>query len=77
MLLNYQAFTLRNLGNPRKAVELYLRALELKPDYAVVHLNLAMTYRELGDRENAQRQFSMLCDSDRKLCEQFRESFQQ
>jgi arylsulfatase A-like enzyme/tetratricopeptide (TPR) repeat protein len=77
VLLNYQAFTLRNLGNPRKAVELYLRALELKPDYAVVHLNLAMTYRELGDRENAQRQFSMLCDSDRKLCEQFRESFQQ
>jgi len=76
VLLNYQAFTISKLGNPRNAVELYLRALELKPDYAGARLNLAMAYRELGEPENARRQFSMLCDLDRKVCEQFRQSFQ-
>ena len=77
VLLNYQAFTISKLRNPRNAVELYLRALELKPDYAGARLNLAMAYRELGEPENARRQFSMLCDLDRKVCEQFRQSFQQ
>ena len=76
VLLNYQAFALSNLRNPRKAVELYLRALELKPDYILARLNLAMAYRDLGERENALRQFGKLCDSDTKLCEQFRGSFQ-
>jgi tetratricopeptide (TPR) repeat protein len=76
VLLNYQAFALSNLGNPRKAVEFYLRALELKPDYALARLNLAMAYRELGERENALRQFGKLCDSYTNLCEQFRGSFQ-
>jgi len=76
VLLNYQAFALSNLGNPRKAVELYLRVLELKPDYALARLNLAMAYRELGERENALRQFGKLCDSDSQLCEQFKGSFQ-
>jgi tetratricopeptide (TPR) repeat protein len=77
VLLNYQALAVSNLGNPRKAVELYLRALELKPDYIAARLNLAMAYRELGQRENARRQFGILCDADRKLCEQFRQSFEQ
>jgi tetratricopeptide (TPR) repeat protein len=77
VLLNYQALAASNLGDPRKAVALYLRALELKPDYVTARLNLAMAYRELGQRENARRQFSILCDADRKLCEQFRQSFEQ
>jgi tetratricopeptide (TPR) repeat protein len=76
VLLSYQGLAVGNLGDRAKAIELYLRALELKPDYAMARLNLAMTYQQMGQRENALRQFSMLCDANRKLCEQFRQSFE-
>jgi choline-sulfatase len=76
VLLNFQALAVSNLGDVPKAVELYLRALELKPDYSTARLNLAMAYQVLGQRENARRQFSILCDSDSKLCQQFGQSFE-
>jgi choline-sulfatase len=76
-LLNYLAIALGHAGDPHKAVGLYLQALELKPDYTGARLNLAMAYKNLGDRENARRQFKILCDSGSSLCEQFRQAFEQ
>jgi superkiller protein 3 len=71
VLFNFQALAVSNLGDMPKAVTLYLRALELKPDYSTARLNLAMAYQALGQRENARRQFSILCDADSKLCRQY------
>ena len=76
-LLNYLAIALSHAGDPHQSVELYLQALELKPDYAGARLNLAMTYKNLGDRNNARRQFKILCDSGSSLCKQFRQAFEQ
>jgi hypothetical protein len=35
-----------------------------------------MAYQTLGQRENARRQFSILCDSDSKLCRQYEQSIE-
>lgn len=76
VLLNYLAIAVGHVGDPRQAVELYRQALEQKPDYAAARLNLAMTYKKLGELENARRQFKILCDSGSSLCQQFRQEFE-
>jgi arylsulfatase A-like enzyme/Flp pilus assembly protein TadD len=76
VLLNYLAIAVSHAEDPRQAIGLYLQALELKPDYAGARLNLAMAYQKLGERENARRQFKILCDSGSSLCQQFRQAFE-
>ena len=43
---------------------------------AAARLNLAMTYKDLGDKQKAQREFKALCDSGSSLCQQFRSYFE-
>lgn len=73
VLFNYLGIALGHTGDPRQALEFYIKALEQKPDYEGARLNLAVTYQKLGDQANAKRQFKILCDSGSKLCEQFRQ----
>ena len=35
-----------------------------------------MTYKDLGDKQKAQREFKALCDSGSSLCQQFRSYFE-
>jgi tetratricopeptide (TPR) repeat protein len=42
----------------RQAVELFGRALELDPENAVAHYNLALLYKQLGDRERGDSHFA-------------------
>jgi tetratricopeptide (TPR) repeat protein len=44
-------------GEFPKAVELYRRALELDPANAQVHVEIALTYAEMGDFEQARRHY--------------------
>jgi len=41
------------LGALEEAAAAYVRAIEVRPDYAEAWENLGHTYRELGDRERA------------------------
>lgn len=75
-LLNYLGIATAHTGHAQQAVELYLRALAQKPDYFAARLNLAMTYKQLGEREKAQREFKILCDAGSSLCQQFRYYFE-
>ncbi len=44
---------LRNASRFEESVECYLKALELKPDYADAHNNLGIAYAELGRFDEA------------------------
>ena len=44
-----------SLGRPGEAVELLQDALELQPEATIVHYQLALAYRKLGDNEAAKR----------------------
>lgn len=55
-----QAETLKQAGNTelksgqyKKAIELYKRSIELKPDYADAYFNLAKAYKSDGDTEGS------------------------
>jgi len=76
VILNYLGIAVAHTSDPRQALELYRQALDQKPDYAAARLNLAFAYLKLGERENAQRHFKILCDSGSNLCQQFRQTFE-
>lgn len=55
-----QAEMLKKAGNEcvknnqyKKAIDLYKKAIEIKPDYADVYYNLAKSYRSIGEINNA------------------------
>ena len=60
----YNAPAYYNLGNafymvqkPQEAIKYYKRALELVPDSAECHFNLASAYQDIGDMENCKYHF--------------------
>ena len=52
-LLNTWANAIGNMGNSREALELWLAALKLKPDYWIAHNNVINARWGLGDEEGA------------------------
>jgi len=52
-LLNTWGNATADIGKPREALELYLAALKLKPDYWIAHNNVMQSYWALGDEEGA------------------------
>jgi tetratricopeptide (TPR) repeat protein len=75
VLLTYEGLALSHVGDMRRAIDLYLQALDLKPDYDVARLNLALAYQKTARREEARRQYEILCNSGSELCGRFREAF--
>ncbi|HTG93725.1 MAG TPA: tetratricopeptide repeat protein [Pyrinomonadaceae bacterium] len=43
------------MGEPKKSVEIYKKALTLKPDDHLLHYNLAVTYNNMGNPEEAKK----------------------
>jgi choline-sulfatase len=74
--LNYLGIATAHAGDIQRAIKLYTQSLAIKPDYSAARLNLAMTYKDLGDKQKAQREFKALCDSGSSLCQQFRSYFE-
>ena len=52
------------LGRPEEAVERFTRALELQPSATMVHYQLALAFRKLGDMESARAHLALRGDKD-------------
>lgn len=76
MRLNYLGIATENTGQPRKAIEYYQQALAKAPDFAAARLNLAFGYREVGEMDNARREFKRVCDINKNFCQQYAHYFQ-
>ncbi len=55
-LMNY-GLVFMGKGEYDKALEYYLKALEYSPNYAYLHINLAITYERLGKNDLAKKHF--------------------
>jgi len=58
---------LHQLGLFEEAVESYKRAVRLKPLLPETHLNLGMTYLQMGDKGSALEEFKILKDLDKEM----------
>ena len=82
-LLNYQikdvqhflAVAHHNLGiihagrkEFKKAEELFLKAVEIEPDYAMAYYNLAVVYKKLDDAEKAQEYYQKAKECGYSTC---------
>jgi len=67
---NNRAAALFELGRPEEAIGACLRALSLRPGYAVGHATLCEIYAQLGNYEAAIREFEILRDLDPGLAGQ-------
>jgi tetratricopeptide (TPR) repeat protein len=54
-----QGQEIRFAGKPQEAIKLYLRSVELDPNFASAYAALAITYVNLGQRQAADRYFQM------------------
>jgi choline-sulfatase len=75
-LEHYLGTDLANAGRFREAVNCYQKALKMKPDSAETRLSLAFAYLNLGERDNARREFRALCQQNSSVCEQYRKHFE-
>ncbi len=76
-LEHYLGTAMANVGRFKEAVDHYQKALKMKPDLAQARLSLAFAYLNLGDRTNANREFSTLCQQSPAVCQPYRESFKE
>jgi tetratricopeptide (TPR) repeat protein len=56
-------------GNPKRAIERYLKALDIKSDLTYAMLNAAQAYAELGDHASAERFFTRALETDPQSAE--------
>jgi tetratricopeptide (TPR) repeat protein len=56
----------RKLSN-QKAIQTYKEAIRIKPDDAVTHYNLGLTYLDLGDSGSALDEYKILKGLDQEL----------
>lgn len=47
------------LGEPKKAIEVYKKAIKLKPDDHLLHYNLGVTYNNMSNFEDAKKSLKM------------------
>jgi len=76
-LEHYFGTALANVGQFKKAVDHYQKALELKPHLLQARLSLAFAYLNLGERDNARREFRTLCQQSPTLCQPYRRTFEE
>jgi arylsulfatase A-like enzyme/Tfp pilus assembly protein PilF len=75
-LEHYLGTALANVGRFKEAAECYQKALKMKPDLAPARLSLAFAYLNLGDRDNARREFRTFCQQSPSQCAQYRDKFE-
>ncbi len=75
LIENFRGIALANLNRRPEALTAYRQAIASNPTYAHPRLNLALTLLQMGEREEAQREFSQLCRLDAGLCQRFRDRF--
>ena len=75
-LEHYLGTALANVGRYKEAVDHYQKALKMQPDLLPARLSLAFAYLNLGERDNAKREFQTLCQENPSLCEQYRKQFE-
>lgn len=67
-VLNQLGRAYRESSNPYKAIECYLKALEINPNFALAYCNLGLAYITLGEYEKAksyyEKGFSMIVVKD-------------
>jgi choline-sulfatase len=74
-LEHYLGTALANVGRYTEAVDSYQRALKLDPELAEARLSLAFAYLNLGDRNDARREFGALCQQSPPMCQQYGSTF--
>lgn len=75
LLHNFLGIALGNLGQIADAVASYRRALSIKQDYQQARLNLSFALLKAGQSDEARKEFSILCQANPRLCEQYRKYF--
>ncbi len=59
-------------GQPQKAIDAYLKSLELSPDFTKARFNLGLTYFVKGDLSAARQQYTILQKTDKALAEKLK-----
>jgi tetratricopeptide (TPR) repeat protein len=75
-LEHYLGTALANVGRFKEATESYQKALKMQPDLTAARLSLAFAYLNLGDRDNARREFNTFCQQSPSQCAQYRNKFE-
>ncbi len=60
------------VGQPQKAVEAYLKTLELYPNFAKARFNLGLAYFVKGDLPQARAQYAILLKTNRDLADKLK-----
>lgn len=76
VLANYLGTAYANTNRLAEAVKSYQKALNVKSDYVAARLNLAFAYLKADDRAKASREFGVVCQQSRSLCQQYRAKFE-
>jgi arylsulfatase A-like enzyme/Tfp pilus assembly protein PilF len=72
---NYLGVCQAELGHPWEAIRSYEKAVELDPRYSAAYLNLALQYRNHGDRAKAIAYYETVCKLSEALCKQYASQF--
>jgi choline-sulfatase len=68
-ILNTAGIAASQLGRQTRAIELYKQALQLDPNYAEAHLNLALAYQQTGRAQLAMREYQTACRLNAAFCQ--------
>ena len=68
-LLNFLGIAYGQTGKLMKSVESYKKALQIDPDYADAHLNLALAYGRLGQNAASSTEYQTACRLESRFCQ--------
>jgi len=64
-LISNLGFLYKDLGDSQKAISSFKEAIRIKPDYDKARWNLGMVYIEVGNIENALKEYEVLRKSNK------------
>ena len=67
MAYNNRGNRYSDLGEKKKAIEDYNRAIELNPESAMVYNNRGICYKKLGETQKAKKDFQKAAELDPQL----------
>jgi Tfp pilus assembly protein PilF len=68
-IYNFLGISYSRTGRLQKAVESYRQALELDPNLAEAHLNLAYAYEQMNRTNDARQEYQAACKLQDKFCQ--------
>lgn len=71
-IYNYLGYTTRKLGDPEAALVYYLRALSMRPDYALARSYMGEAYVALGRLSDARSELTKIKSLCGKRCDAYR-----